>query len=548
MSQESNTPVRMGVVACVSLLLGWVGAAAFSSPRVEQRSASTCSCSEERLEEMVKASLQAERKQLISELKASVASQTQHCSSEAARQKYLQELKAELSRQLADFKATLPTDTRGCDAELAFAKALESETAGDANAALRYCLNAVTTNPAEIRYYTKLAELGAKLESAAKQEQILNIMDMGMYRVRADKLPELELKTAELRDSINKALAVSMPQPVPTTELVENWQELCAATDKLDEVVRLCRVRLALLQQADAPGQEGDLTQTATILTCYERFSQLEKLLKELEKQQEELSEKTGTDAVLPPEELAIKNAQLQTVSSGFAALGVVNRSDLPDKFSKPVDDKIKELSGRLMAAEKNLLHSRSVPVRNLMNAILENADMSAMTDGAYKEYLSLLAAEDAANAILEADGPCTREIKLLTARIGKLSLLLSYISDAQEIADYKGKIATLNQQLAEKNKERVLLYQVWATGICRTAHYTGEAHTYLNTEEAWSIILSKPGCFNAIDAIDVALLRPESADMYHSVLKRLMDRVKDISAVFQKAIATADKKKLTDF
>ena len=233
MRQESQKTVRMGVVACVSLLLGWAGATAFSSSQEEQKSVSTCSCSEEQLKKAVEAALQAERERMISELKASQVSGTQHCNSEAALQKYLQELKAEHARLVADFKASLATDTRGSDAELAFAKALESETAGDVNAALRYCLNAVTTNPAEIRYYTKLAELGAKLESAAEQEQVLNIMDMGMYRVHADKMRELAQKTAELRASINEALATPMPQQVPPAELLEkNWQELCAAANR----------------------------------------------------------------------------------------------------------------------------------------------------------------------------------------------------------------------------------------------------------------------------------------------------------------------------
>ena len=235
-------------------------------------------------------------------------------------------------------------------------------------------------------------------------------------------------------------------------ELLEkNWQELCAAANKPTEVIRLCRNRMELLQQADAAGLEGDLTTTSTILTCYEQFSQLEKLLNEL-------SHMTGTDAVLPPEELAIRNAQLQTASSGFVVLCSMDRFGLPTEFSKPLNAKLMELSGRLMAAEKNLLHAKSVPVRNLMNAIHENADMSAMTDAVYREYLPLLAAEDAANAIIQgADGQCTQEIKSLTARIGKLSLLLPYLSDAQEIADYKGKIATLNQKLAEFCSERVV-------------------------------------------------------------------------------------------
>lgn len=537
MRQESNKPVRMGVVACVSLLIGWVGSAAFSSSQEEQRSVSTCSCSEERLKVVVEAAMQADRERLISELKATPPSGAQHCGGEAVLQKHLQELKEERARLVADFKASLPTDTRGCDAELAFTKALESETAGDVNAALRYCLNAVTTNPAEIRYYTKLAELGAKLESSEEQEQILNIMDMGMYRVHADKMPELAQKTAELRTSINKTLAAPMPQPVPPTDLLEkNWQELCAAADKPAEIIRLCRDRIALLQQADTAGQEEDLTSTTTVLTYYERFSQLEKLLNEL-------SHISGTDVVLPPEELAIKNAQLQTVSSGFAALCAMDQFVLPAEFSKPVDVKLLELSGRLIAAEKNLLRARNVPVRNLMNAIYENADMGAMTEAAYQEYLPLLAAEDAANAILNTDGPCTQEIKSLTARIGKLCLLLPYISDAQEIADYKGKIATLNQQLAEKNKERVRLYQIWATKICKSTQEKSKEIGYMTDKDAWNIIQ-----FLGINAIDVALLRPESADMYHSVLNGVLNRVKGISAELQKAIATADKRKLTDF
>ena len=536
MRQESKKTVRMGVVACVSLLLGWAGATAFSSSQEEQKSVSTCSCSVEQLKKAVEAALQAERERMISELKASQVSGTQHCNSEAALQKYLQELKAEHARLVADFKASLATDTRGSDAELAFAKALESETAGDVNAALRYCLNAVTTNPAEIRYYTKLAELGAKLESAAEQEQVLNIMDMGMYRVHADKMPELAQKTAELRASINEALATPMPPQVPPAELLEkNWQELCAAANKPAEVIHLCRNRMALLQQADAAGLEGDLTTTSTILTCYERFSQLEKLLNEL-------SHMTGTDAVLPPEELAIRNAQLQTASSGFVVLCSMDRFGLPTEFSKPLNAKLMELSGRLMAAEKNLLHAKSVPVRNLMNAIHENADMSAMTDAVYREYLPLLAAEDAANAIQEADGQCTQEIKSLAARIGKLSLLLPYISDAQEIADYKGKIATLNQQLAEKNKERVRRYQVWATGICKTTQDKIQKITYMTEKDARTVLSQD------IKAIDVALLRPESADMYHSILNGVLNRVKDISAELQKDIAITDKRKLTNF
>ena len=535
MRQESKKTVRMGVVACISLLLGWAGATAFSSSQEEQKSVSTCSCSEEQLKKAVEAALQAERERMISELKAPQASGTQHCNSEVALQKYLQELKSEHARLVADFKASLSTDTRGSDAELAFAKAFESETAGDVNAALRYCLNAVTTNPAEIRYYTKLAELGEKLESAAEQEQVLNIMDMGMYRVHADKMPELAQKTAELRASI-KALATPMPQQVPPAELLEkNSQELCAAANKPAEVIRLCRNRMELLQQADAAGLEGDLTTTSTILTCYERFSQLEKLLNEL-------SHMTGTDAVLPPEELAIRNAQLQTASSGFVVLCSMNRFGLPTEFSKTLNAKLMELSGRLMAAEKNLLHAKSVPVRNLMNAIHENADMSAMTDAVYREYLPLLAAEDAANAIQGADGPCTREIKSLTARIGKLSLLLPYISDAQEIADYKGKIATLNQQLAEKNKERVRLYQVWATWICKTTQDEGQKIKYMTEEDARTVLSQ------GIKAIDVALLRPESADMYHSILNGVLNRVKDISAELQKDIAITDKRKLTNF
>ena len=501
MRQESQKTVRMGVMACVSLLLGWAGATAFSSSQEEQKSVSTCSCSEEQLKKAVEAALQAERARLV-----------------------------------ADFKASLSTDTRGSDAELAFAKALESETAGDVNAALRYCLNAVTTNPAEIRYYTKLAELGAKLESAAEQEQVLNIMDMGMYRVHADKMPELAQKTAELRASINEALATPMPPQVPPAELLEkNWQELRAAANKPAEVIDLCRNRMALLQQADAAGLEGDLTTTSTILTCYERFSQLEKLLNEL-------SHMTGTDAVLPPEELAIRNAQLQTASSGFVVLCSMDRFGLPTEFSKPLNAKLMELSGRLMAAEKNLLHAKSVPVRNLMNAIHENADMSAMTDAVYREYLTLLAAEDAANAIQGADGQCTQEIKSLTARIGKLSLLLPYLSDAQEIADYKGKIATLNQQLAEKNKERVRLYQVWATKICKTTQDESQNIKYMTEDDAKKVLSQ------GIKAIDVALLRPESADMYHSILNGVLNRVKDISAELQKDIAITDKRKLTNF
>lgn len=539
MSQESNKLVRQGVVAGVSLLLGWMGAAAFSSSQEKQVSVSTCSCSEERLKAVVESVVRAERAQLISELKAEQASEPQSCSGAAALQKYLQELKVERSGLVADIKAALPTDTRGGDAELAFSKALERETAGDANAALRYCLNAVTTNPTEIRYYTKLAELGAKLESAAEQEQILNIMDMGMYRVHADKMPELAQKTAELRASINEVQAArvaSMPQPEPPTELLEkNWQELCAAANKPAEVIHLCRNRMALLQQADAAGLEGDLTTTSTILSCYERFSQLEKLLNEL-------SHMTGTDAVLPPEELAIRNAQLQTASSGFVVLCSMDRFGLPTEFSKPLNAKLMELSGRLMAAEKNLLHAKSVPVRNLMNAIHENADMSAMTDAVYREYLPLLTAEDAANAIQGADGQCTRAIKSLTARIGKLSLLLPYISDAQEIADYKGKIATLIQQLAEKNKERVRRYQVWATEKCKTTQDKISEETYMTEEDARTILSQ------GIKAIDVALLRPESADMYHSVLNKLLARVNGISAELQKEIATADKKELTDF
>lgn len=539
MRQESKKTVRMGVVACISLLLGWAGATAFSSSQEEQKSVSTCSCSEEQLKKAVEAALQAERERMISELKALQASGTQHCNSEADLQKYLQELKSEHARLVADFKASLSTDTRGSDAELAFAKALESETAGDVNAALRYCLNAVTTNPAEIRYYTKLAELGAKLESAAEQEQVLNIMDMGMYRVHADKMPELAQKTAELRASINEALATRMPQQVPPAELLEkNRQELCAAANKPAEVIDLCRKRMELLQQADAAGLEGDLTltTTSTILTCYERFSQLEKLLNEL-------SHMTGTDAVLPPEELAIRNAQLQTASSGFVVLCSMDRFGLPPEFSKPLNDKLMELSGRLMAAEKNLLHAKSVPVRNLMKAIHENADMSAMTDAVYREYLPLLAAEDAANAIQEADGPCTREIKSLTARIGKLSLLLPYISDAQEIADYKGKIATLNQQLAKKNKERVRLYQVWATWICITTQDKISEEKYMTEEDARKVLSL------GIKDIDVALLRPESADMYYSILKKgVLDRVKGINAELQLDIAITDKMKLTNF
>lgn len=537
MRQEFKKTVRMGVVACISLLLGWAGATAFSSSQEEQKSVSTCSCSEGQLKKVVEAALQAERERMISELKAPQASGIQHCNSEAALQKYLQELKSEHARLVADFKASLSTDTRGSDAELAFAKALESETAGDVNAALRYCLNAVTTNPAEIRYYTKLAELGAKLKSAAEQEQVLNIMDMGMYRVHADKMPELAQKTAELRASINEALATPMPQQVPPAELLEkNRQELCAAANKPAEVIiRLCRNRMALLQQADAAGLEGDLTTTSTILTCYERFSQLEKLLNEL-------SHMTGTDAVLPPEELAIRNAQLQTASSGFVVLCSMDRFGLPTEFSKPLNAKLMELSGRLMVAEKNLLHAKSVPVRNLMNAIHENADTSAMTDAVYREYLPLLAAEDAANAIQGADGPCTREIKSLAARIGKLSLLLPYISDAQEIADYKGKIVTLNQQLAEKNKERVRLYQVWATSICKTTQEKNLKITYMTNEDARTVLSQD------IKAIDVALLRPESADMYHSILKGVLDRVKGISAELQKDIAITDKRKLTNF
>lgn len=539
MRQESKKTVRMGVVACISLLLGWAGATAFSSSQEEQKSVSTCSCSEEQLKKAVEAALQAERERMISELKAPQASGTQHCNSEAALQKYLQELKSEHARLVADFKASLSADTRGSDAELAFAKALDSETAGDVNAALRYCLNAVTTNPAEIRYYTKLAELGAKLESAAEQEQVLNIMDMGMYRVHADKMPELVQKTAELRASINEALATRMPQQVPPAELLEkNRQELRAAANKPAEVIDLCRNRMALLQQADAAGLEGDLTltTTSTILTCYERFSQLEKLLNEL-------SHMTGTDAVLPPEELAIRNAQLQTASSGFVVLCSLDRFGLPTEFSKPLNAKLMELSGRLMAAEKNLLHAKSVPVRNLMYAIHENADMSAMTDAVYREYLPLLAAEDAANAIQEEDGPCTREIKSLTARIGKLCLLLPYISDAQEIADYKGKIATLNQQLAKKNKERVRLYQVWATSICKTTQDKSQKITFMTEEDARKVLSQD------IKAIDVALLCPESADMYHSILKNgVLDRVKGISAELQKDIAITDKRKLTTF
>ena len=201
------------------------------------------------------------------------------------------------------------------------------------------------------------------------------------------------------------------------------------------------------------------------------------------------------------------------------------------------------ELSGRLMAAEKNLLHAKSVPVRNLMNAIHENADMSAMTDAVYREYLPLLAAEDAANAIIQgADGQCTQEIKSLTARIGKLSLLLPYLSDAQEIADYKGKIATLNQQLAEKNKERVRRYQVWATGICKTTQEKSQEIKYMTEEDAKKVLSQ------GIKAIDVALLRPESADMYHSILNGVLNRVKDISAELQKDIAITDKMKLTNF
>lgn len=62
-------------------------------------------------------------------------------------------------------------------------------------------------------------------------------------------------------------------------------------------------------------------------------------------------------------------------------------------------------------------------------------------------------------------------------------------------------------------------------------------------TEEDARSVLSQD-----IKAIDVALLRPESADMYHSILNGVLNRVKDISAELQKDIAITDKRKLTNF
>ena len=92
-----------------------------------------------------------------------------------------------------------------CLAEEAWKKSQELKEAKDFNSALIYGINALSSNPSQIKYYANIANLAENISDAdaARLEEILNILDAGMYKVQADQMPELSTLAESLRKRIS---------------------------------------------------------------------------------------------------------------------------------------------------------------------------------------------------------------------------------------------------------------------------------------------------------------------------------------------------------
>lgn len=447
----------------------------------------------------------------------------------------MQAINNDYAHALQDFKQEVAViNQKEQHAEKAWLKSQEARKANDTESALLYGVNAASTNPSRVDYYLNLAEIASMFadRDSSRLEEILAILDMGMYRISVDQLDALKEQSDKLRMRIaaireNKLKEATKIQEEAEQrrlkELANQWAQLETPGD-YQKQIHICRQRLANLQQEP---ESDEYRKTATILTILQSVKNIDSNLNRIEQMLDSPSQ--ITDDILKD-----INNSLQVADAAIVSLKALEMSDIPAGYA----DKVKELGQRLAANEQKTAEKKSADLKQIFDAV-DNDNLPAELTTEWKCILDTVD-----NSFPLEGGSNTQEILKLKRKIAKLNALIAAMPsmEAQKIA--RKKITYRSNELLNLEKKRLAEYQSWAVDICKEAIKYYEDNTFGDAQA--NHIVYKMN-FSSIEA---ALLSPEAMEIYQYIRSKIVSEYDNgkTAAEAMKKIATCKKKTLNDF
>lgn len=420
-----------------------------------------------------------------------------------------------------------------CLAEEAWKKSQELKEAKDFNSALIYGINALSSNPSQIKYYANIANLAENISDAdaARLEEILNILDAGMYKVQADQMPELSTLAESLRkriSSIRETKLAEAEQKQQKAEqelqntLAEQWKKL-ETPGNYQEQITVCQQRLALLQQDN---NETELKKTSSLLTYLIGANNIENAIQPIE-------QALNQNLFIEMDQLDIIAAKLQSAYAATINLMSHDLSAIPEAYPA----QLKQFANRIRTCETKTDDRKARFMQQVFDCVY--TDRIDILPESFKSQFNMFD-----EAIPLNGGELTTRLQLLSRKAAKLNALLPGITNNNMLLECKKKMNTLSGEIDNLQKARKAAYQMWAVDKCKDAIDFHENCNPFNDEDADSIMNHYK-----IYEIDVTLLTPESMEIYQYIRAKVIEEYNGTKAASaMKILALSQKKSIEEF
>ena len=409
------------------------------------------------------------------------------------------------------------------EAERSYQKAVQALADGDFALAKLYCMNAINHSPTKKLYYAKWLEISAKVgdETRDDLEQIKAALELGVFQVAADDVLGMRSMLAGVIEKIDNMDAVvrlsrekeeKSASDQALTSLREgdlSYDSVIGAND--EERLVLLQRRLVVLRDMDKARlttndvawiEEQDM-RTRASLEYFDLVNSIDSYLRRAQKLLEGESSK-----------LSSVNVMVQKASQLLSQAFGIEAAYLPST----AQDKLQQFAKWIEAIEVRFNKIKSEP------AIAEIRSLIAKVEG------------------VKVAAPYQKKIDLIEECLSRISQKLVTVFDSEERSLLEGEIKKVAKRLGECRQAQYKAYQSWAVNRCYAGMEKYRSWTRVDIEDAEEVV------YKYLIEIDSTLLSPDVARLYHDVLNKQFEELKDHTVAVEIALAQHKKKQLNEF